>query len=204
MSGLQALGPLLMGTRRWGEPSDEDHVNKRHKPEKGGPPPAQQDQIQSLVGLVKMLTGVVLAHDKHIQTMCRQDSYVLFLQLDKQGAVPVLQELTTEWKSKRTTPPPTEDQLTLRTHLMGGLLTELHRRVTCLSQSSPGQTLWYTAISKGHIQMDGSWVFQRWAADSQSMVSSNKTPMPMSRMLKTLQTLIDLMKANDHVMRFHS
>ena len=58
MDSLRELGPLLTGTRRRPESSEEDMGNKRHKPVPDRSSPEKGDPTQALIGLVRVLATV--------------------------------------------------------------------------------------------------------------------------------------------------
>ena len=197
MSGLQALGPLLLGPRKWMAENDEDRHTKRHKAVK------VEDGSPELADMVRLMAQIVLNHEKSIQHYHRQDCFVMFAQTDPQGAMPLLLDLTNSWKCLPE-PQPAQQKTTLRTFLMAGPLKELHKRARQIANSKPGEELWDTAVRKGTIQADGSWMYQRWAPDSQQLVTAAKAPLPMPRMLKLLETMETLLQDNSHIVRFHS
>ena len=205
MKCLQELGPLLQGTRKWEAESEDGHLSKRHKPVVPEARRPQDDATQkALLGLVKIMGNVILAHEKALQNVQRQDCYVLFMQHNPQGGLPILQTLAQDWRQKAPTKGDDPKWPTLRNYLFQGLMGELQARVVQLSQSSQGQTLWDTAVKKGTIREDGSWTFTRWSKESQSLVPAATAPYQMDRRLKTLQTIQTLLQDNEHVIRFHS
>ena len=66
MSGLQALGPLLLGPRKWMAENDEDRHTKRHKAVK------VEDGSPELADMVRLMAQIVLNHEKSIQHYHRQ------------------------------------------------------------------------------------------------------------------------------------
>ena len=114
------------------------------------------------------------------------------------GSAPVADVESQEWKDM------TEKTTTLRTYLLKHLILEIQQRAIKLSQSSQGTQLWDVAVTKGVILQDGSWPFQQWCHTEKKLTKSHRAPLPMSRILKDLQFMVDLLTDNDHVMRFHS
>ncbi|CAL1153362.1 unnamed protein product [Cladocopium goreaui] len=180
---------------------DEEPLNKKLKQEpvgvdKAAMPPSQQNK--ALLTLIHHLAKVVLQHDRAIQMDRKQDSFVIFAQVSAEGALPLLTLKAKEWKDM------TEKTTTLRTYLLKHLILEIQQRAIKLSQSSQGTQLWDVAVSKGVILQDGSWPFQQWCHTEKKLTKSHRAPLPMSRILKDLQFMVDLLTDNDHVMRFHS
>ena len=94
--------------------------------------------------------------------------------------------------------------MTLRSHLLRGLLQELLTRVVQLQESQPGQQLWDTAVTKQTILQDGSWVYMKWSPSDQQLIPTKRTPIPMGQMVKLLKVLIAALQDNMHVLRFQS
>ena len=201
LQSFQHLGPLLMQASQYMREKDEEPLNKKLKQEpvgvdKAAMPPSQQNK--ALLTLIHHLAKVVLQHDRAIQMDRKQDSFVIFAQVSAEGALPLLTLKAKEWKDM------TEKTTTLRTYLLKHLILEIQQRAIKLSQSSQGTQLWDVAVSKGVILQDGSWPFQQWCHTEKKLTKSHRAPLPMSRTLKDLQFMVDLLTDNDHVMRSHS
>ena len=206
MDGLRTLGPLLVQHQPWeGERDDAPHY-KRHKPQNQWTVKQEQPERAqpNLLPLLRTLTNLVIQHDRNLHTLQRQDCYVMFAQNSQQGMAPLMSRMATEWKAQLTSSPTSPPALTLRTHLVAGLLKELLQRVTTLSNSSPGQELWDTTVKKGYIQADGSWVYMRWVPEQRQMQPAPRAPCQMAKMMKNLQIMLDLLKEPTHVVRFQS
>ena len=204
MESLQTLGPLLLGTRKGPVTNDEDRISKRHKPVASDATLQDQQPTQAaMVTMLKAVAQLVINHEKSLNHLYRQDCFVMYVQSDPQGALPVLQARAQQWREsnlKKDSPP----ELTMRTFLLAGLMQELHRRARLLSASKAGEQLWDTAIQKGTICPAGGWIFQKWSVDHQQLIPAQKASLPMPRMLKTLEQMEELLQHNMHVMRFHS
>ncbi|CAL1166069.1 unnamed protein product, partial [Cladocopium goreaui] len=201
LQSFQHLGPLLMQASQYMREKDEEPLNKKLKQEPVGADKAAQPhnpQNKALLTLIHHLAKVVLQHDRAIQMDRRQDSFVIFAQVSAEGALPLLTSKAKEWKDM------TEKTTTLRTFLLKHLILELQQRAIKLSQSTQGTQLWDVAVTKGVILQDGSWPFQQWCHTEKKLTKSHRAPLPMSRILKDLQFIVELLTDNDHVMRFHS
>ena len=207
LESFQQLSPLLQAASAYHRATDEEPQSKKSRhvaPEEPGNQVAPTPQ-QAVLTLTKLLTQVVLQHERQLQAIHRQDSFVFFAQLNKQGCVPLLAQKTTEWKDQvqSTTPTPSSRQ-TLRTYLLHALIQELQARVLKLSQSKPGEQLWDTAVSSKMIHADGSWPFQRWNREQQALETSHRPALQMPQVLRELEHLLELLRDNDHVVRFHA
>ena len=154
--------------------------------------------------LLKLMGQLILSHERSIQLTQRQDCFVLFCQNRPEGIVPHLTALATKWREEW---PQQKDNIrwpNLRTYLLKGVITELHRRVQQLASSKQGDQLWDVAVSKGTILPDGGWSFQKWAPESKQLVRAARNPVTMPQMLRNLQLLEELLQSNAHVARFQS
>lgn len=202
MEGLSALGPLLLGNRRQHEVLADEQHTKRHKArakhEPEGPPP------EAITSMLRLMAQLILSHERSLQLSQRQDCFVMFCQNRPEGIVPHLTCLASKWREEW---PKQQDNLSwpnLRAYLLQGVIKELRRRVQQLASSKPGDQLWDVALSKGTILPDGAWGYQKWSVETKQVVKAPKKPMPMQTMLRTLETLEDLLDSNQHVVQFRS
>ena len=202
MDSLQALAPMFLGTRKQ-ELANDDRTTKRHK----GPKQEEhgdQRQVQVLTQVVTKMAQLLLNHERSLQTLHHQDSYVIFARTHPIGMMPIMATLAQEWKTKAPQNQENPQWLTLRSHLLRGLLQELLTRVVQLQESQPGQQLWDTAVAKQTILQDGSWVYMKWSPSDQQLIPTKRTPIPMGQMVKLLKVLIAALQDNMHVLRFQS
>ncbi|CAL1169052.1 unnamed protein product [Cladocopium goreaui] len=202
MDGLQALGPLLLGARKHLDGND-DHQPKRHKA--AAKDAASNDQsAEAMASMLRLMAQLTLSHERSIQLQLRQDCFVLFAQDRPEGIIPHLKVLAQSWKEKA---PSHVDDLkwpNLRTHLMAGVVAELHCRVQQLAASKKGEQLWDLAVEKGTLLPDGSWGYQKWCPESKQLKRAARAPLSMQQMLRNLQSLEELLQSNSHVQKFHS
>ena len=204
MAGLEALGPLLLGPRKHPEGEDEEQQPKRHKAKAKEDKGSDGHSQEAIMSLLKLMGQLILSHERSIQLNQRQDCFVLFCQNRPEGIVPHLTALATKWREEW---PQQKDNIrwpNLRTYLMKGVITELHRRDQQLANSKQGDQLWEVALSKGTILPDGGWGFQKWAPESKQLVRAARSPIAMPQMLRNLQLLEELLQSNAHVARFQS
>ena len=203
MDGLQALGPLLLGARKHLDGND-DHQPKRHKAASPAGASTDPAQTEAMATMLRLMAQLVLSHERSIQLQLRQDSFDLFAQDRPEGIIPHLKALAQSWRDQA--PKHQDDQKwpTLRTHLVAGVVAELHRRVQQLAASKKGEPLWDLAVEKGTLLPDGSWGFQRWCHDTKQLKRASRPALPMPQMLGNLQSLEDLLQSNRHVQKFHS
>jgi hypothetical protein len=204
MAGLEALGPLLLGPRKHPEGDEDGQQPKRHKAKAKDAQSSEGPNQEAIMPLLKLMGQLILSHERSIQLTQRQDCFVLFCQNRPEGIVPHLTALATKWREEW---PQQKDNIrwpNLRTYLLKGVITELHRRVQQLASSKQGDQLWDVAVSKGTILPDGGWSFQKWAPESKQLVRAARNPVTMPQMLRNLQLLEELLQSNAHVARFQS
>ena len=185
MDSLEALAPLL-GTRKQQDASD-DRQHKRHKPTSTEATGVTQREL-AMTQVIKAMANLLLNHDRSLQNLHKQDSFVIFARAHLIGMMPIMAVLAKDWKEKMPQNRENPQWLTLRTHLLKGLMQELLTRVVQISESQVGNQLWDTAVAKKTILPDGAWVYQKWSPSEQQLVQAQRAPMPMAQMVKTLKT----------------
>ena len=207
LKSFQNLSPLLTAASEYKRAKEEEPQSKKSRLHDAAAGVAEpMHQAQAMPALTKMLIQLALQHERQLQALHRQDSFVFFAQLNKQGCVSLLTQKTQQWKDQlqKATDPTQQPKQTLRTFLLHALLTELQGRIVRLSKSKPGEELWDAAVQNGMIHQDGTWPFQKWNRDKQALETSHRQPVPMVRVLKDLEQLLELLMDSDHVVRFHA
>ena len=208
LASFRELGPLLQAASRYQRDLEEEPHSKRPKQEVGheeAKPVAVQPQVQgAMMGMMKVMARLLLQHERSIQLLHRQDSFVFYAQVSPQGAVPLLTQAAVEWKDLHQKNPGSLKVPTLRTHLMKTMTKEIHRRVQQMSNSSKGTELWDRAVERGVLLPDGSWPYQRWSHTDHRLIPAARPPLPMARLLKQLQHMEELLEDSTHVIRFQS
>ena len=188
MDNFKALSPLLIQARAYQRSNDDERLNKRFKPEEKHSQVKQEDSgaAKEVIEALKLMAQLLITHERSLQLLAKQDSYVMFISNSAQGALPLLDTLSTDWKQKQAANPEQPPKQTLRTCLLG-LIKELAQRVTKLSQSKAGEQLWDTAVQRGTLRADGSWPYQKWHPEEQKLIEAARPPLSMTRLLKALQ-----------------
>eukprot|EP00435_Cladocopium_sp_Y103_P053112 s584_g16.t3 len=152
LTSLAELGPLMQKAARYTRDDGEERQQKRPKQEEedeempegrqGRSMRGQADQPQQVLGLLRNMARILLQHEKSLQLLHKQESFVMFIQVDPQGALPLLATLAGEWKRLQSANPGSPTFSTLRTHLLRGLLKEMSNRLVQMSNSQQGMELW--------------------------------------------------------------
>ena len=207
MESFKEISPLLALAAEYQRGQDDEPQSKRTRvgAQEGALPqlPGNKNQQASMMHLLSLMAKLVLSHERGLQNLNKQDCFVLYANLEPQGAVPLLTSLSQDWKKQAPAQIDNPKWLTMRTYLMKGLCTELLQRVQKIAKTDPKSQLWEKAQSQGLILPDGSWPFQRWNPENQTLVRSGQAPIQMDRMLKHLTWLIELLDSNHSVIRFH-
>ena len=208
MKSFQMLSPLLQASSRYIRESAEEPNSKRPKQEddeqvgrRSPTDPALQGAVLTVLG---HMTKLLIQHEKQLQQLQRQDSFVLFIQASQQGGITILQQLATDWKSQLAQHQTDPNLLNMRTYLFRGLMKEVHLRLRQMSSSKLGEPLWDKAIEQGVLLPCGSWPFQKWDPTNKKLVRSHKQPLGMQRVLNQFSYLEELLSTNDQIVRFHS
>lgn len=208
LASFKELGPLLQAASRYQRDQEEEPHSKRPKQEQGHEeiaPLSGKPQVQgAMVGMMTVMAKLLLQHERSLQLLNKQDSFVFFAQVNPQGAVPLLTQAAVEWKDLHQKNPGSMKVPTLRTHLMKTLTKEIHRRVLQMSTSGKGMELWDRAVERGILHQDGSWPYQRWSHADSKLIPAARPPLPMARLLKQLQHMEELLEDSTHVVRFQS
>lgn len=207
LESFRQLGPLLQAASQYKREKEEEPQSKRPKQEVSGGAemqPNRQQTQHAMLGMMKLMAALVLQHERNLQHLSRQDSFVFYAQVSPQGAVPVLTQLAVEWKDLHKQNPDAVRLPTMRTFLLRGLIKEVHLRVQKMASSKPGDDLWDKAVQTGVLQKDGAWTYQKWSHEEKRLIPHGKEPLSMSRALRQLQHLEELLEDSTHVVRFHS
>ena len=204
---VQALGTSSPGSQPIQTRKDEEPHAKRPKQEDKGDAeqPLTKQQVQNaMMSMMKIMATLVLQHEKSVQLLHRQDSFVFYAQVSPQGAIPLLTQLAVEWKDLYKKNPEGMKLPTMRTFLLRGLIKEVHQRVQKMGKSKAGEDLWDKAIQTGVLQKDGAWTYHKWSHEEKCLIPAGRDPLPMTRVLRQLQHQEELLEDSTHVVRFHS
>lgn len=208
LQSFKELGPLLQAASLYQRDKDEEPQSKRPKQEAGLEDTGHQltkPQVQNaMMGMMKVMARLVLQHERSLQLMHKQDSFVFYAQVSPQGAVPLLAQAAVEWKDLHQKNPGNPKLPTMRTFLLKTMVKELSSRVVKMSTSAKGEELWDRAVDRGVLLPDGSWPYQKWSHSDKRLIAASKAPLSMARLLRQLQHLEELLEDSTHVTRFQS
>ena len=186
-------------------PSDdaEQHPKKAKRVQ-----PASAQVVPSDRKLVPLLAQLVVRLDMENQTLRRQDSFIFYMQTQKDAILPTLLTTAKDWHNNLTTRSEEtknkSEYLPLRMALAQTLVHHLSCRLQKIAQSQPTDPLWATAIQHGMLTAQGQWQYRRWNPTTQSLDLTQQAPISMDRMLKYIEQLKTLVKTPGAIMKFHS
>lgn len=176
-------------------------VVKRHRAGADEQAVAQRSDPSSVNKLTRQMAALLLHHDRLLNSLQAQDSFILYMSKEKASALHVLLEQGNLWHQQR-------EQGTLncnlRTHLMRTLLQELLQRVESVSKANAQAPLWQTCVARNLITQDGGWMFHKWNQAAQTLEPSAQPPMPMKSMLQTCEDLVEQATNSTWIVKFHS
>ena len=192
-----ALAPLMQGAE-----NGEDAAAKRHKPNHHRQP-EEGDQTKALVNL---LASMVLRLDQETQQMRKQDSFVFYMQMEKEGVIHDLLKEGKQWHQSLQNPGQMQvgDRKPLRAALAQKMVAVLKCRLEKLSQCQPQDAFFQAAVATGIINMAGEFSHHRWDATQKNLSTTDHAPVPMNRMIRYVQQLEELFQERDSLLKFHA
>ena len=194
------LGPLL--TMEKYERPDGARENKKAKETA-----KKAEPEQGTVQLLRAMGQLLLKVDAEQQALKRQDSWICFMQTEPQALLPSLIQKANAWKQQqkmKTEPTQEINPVPLRSHLTLHLAESFLFRVQRLAQSSDTDQLKVVAHKHGMLNRDNAFPFQRWSPRLQGLRTTTQEPIPLPRMVKYGEQLLDLMKDPSMTIKFHS
>ena len=183
---------------------DAEQTHKKPKRTLQTAPPVQNKDKQ----LVPLLAQLVVRLDMENQTLRRQDCFIFYMQTQKEAILPTLLTTAKDWHNNLANRSEEEKlkspYLPLRVALAQTLANNLSCRLKKLAQSTPKDPLWQTAVQHGLLNDQGHWSFRRWNVQTQALVNTPQTPIPMDRMLRYIDQLKELVTTQGAIMKFHS
>ena len=119
---------------------------------------------------------VILAMDRDMQQLRRQDCFLFFMQAGSKGLFPLLTQEAQQWHQKVQSQQLDPYQTPLKVSLLTCMLKELQARVDQIAACTPTDPLWTAAVQKGTLNADGSWPYQTWSHQEKKLIVAKKPP----------------------------
>lgn len=155
--------------------------------------------------MIQQVASMALRHEQDLANLRSQDAFVLCLQVDQQGALPLIANKTEWWKQQRKEG---KDVQPLRCLLVQTVFQELLSRVTKVQKDSSDpqkQEVWKTLRSRHLILEDGSWPFMKWDSQQNCLVQATEhRPLSMDAMTKMMMEVVEGLQAARVTQRFQA
>ena len=202
LDAFGAMAPLLKKSSLATNDGGRDHkkAKTQHKPK-------ETDQHVDLHQVVQQMARLLLRLDVDQNLMRRQDSFVFYMQMEQESVIHVLSAKAKTWHAEvtqQTGQMKTQDWRPLRATLMHTLALTLQHRLMKLYQSQPSDPLFQTALQHRLLNDKGEFFFHRWDTASQSLTQTDQTPVPMERMKRYVDQLVENTMDPANTIKFHS
>ncbi|CAL1139466.1 unnamed protein product [Cladocopium goreaui] len=193
------LSPLLKLQRF--DRTDEGTESKKAKRDT-----ARKEDTTEVMTLLTAMGHLLLRVDADQQAMKKQDSWICFMQTGSQALLPSLVLKATEWKSqqKELDQSKMEQYLPLRCFLAQHLADTMLNRLTKLAQCAETDQLKMLARQHGVLTQDNAFPFRKWNPHAQELRQTGQSPIPLKRMIKYAEQLVEILKDPSVTIRFHS
>ena len=194
---------LALAQHFQGNPSQNDEDRQSKKVKVRHPAAAvSQDPAK----LLQLMASMIIRMDQDAQLLRRQDSFVFFLQMEKEGIIHELIKQGQLWNQQlqNTTAMSTETHKPLRVVLIQKLVATLHQRLDQLSKCTQEDPYYKAAVDTGIITPTGDFTFHRWDRQQQRLSTTDQKPIPLARMQKYLQQMVDVFSQEDVTLKFRA
>ena len=170
MPGEDFMGEL---NESWGNLLQQGNLNKRRRPTEQEPVDRPQQSVS------RALIQLALRHESQLQAMAMEDQFILFLQSDQRGILPILIQATKQWqelqKQKKT-------QWALRNHLFQTVTQELLARLEKVMQTKAQDEAWQGLLTAKMINQTGAWRYMTWCPQKKALIPLDRPPITMEKM----------------------
>ena len=137
----------------------------------------------NLTYLIKALARLALQQETALKILRQDYSWVLFVQPDNQGPLPLLFAAAQKWKKSQEEGATTT---ALRTTLFGCLIQMLHAGLKDIGGAAPAP--FQTKAEEMKWLKDGSWCYQKWSPALGSLViDEDRPPLRHAKLVEALQ-----------------
>ena len=149
---------------------------------------------------VKALARLALQQETALKIIRQDYSWVLFVQPENQGPLPLLYAAAQKWNKAQEENATTT---TLRTALFGCLIQTLHTGLKDIG--SEGSAPFQKKAEEMKWLKDGLWSYQKWSPALGSLVADEaRTPMPRTKLMEALMGVLPLLMQPRVIHRFHA
>ncbi|CAL1131358.1 unnamed protein product, partial [Cladocopium goreaui] len=201
MATFSAMAPLLA------------QHNQKQKEDERGPKkaktqhrPPQEEPAQALPQVVMQMAKLLIRLDADQNLLRKQDSFVFYMQMEPESVIHVLTARAKAWhhEMSQETPMKTQEWKPLRVTLMHHLAMTLQQRLQKLYACQPTDALFQKAMEHHLLNAKGEFFFQRWDPTSRKLTQTDQAPIPMDRMRRYMDQLVETTQEAGNILKFHS
>ena len=135
----------------------------------------------TLSSVSRALIQLTLRHESQLRALAMEDQYILFLQADERGVLPLLFRASTQWRDNQLKG---QHTMALLTHLFHVVTQELESD----AGQAPGRTLAGTVANL--LTEQGGWNYTQYNQQKKALAPmSDKTPISMGKMKQWVMEL---------------
>ena len=174
-------------TLPWEQPS------RRHLPD---------NDNEALPKMMNLLCQLVLRHDRDLNSLHQQNTFVLFLSTGPDSLMPQILQASAQWKQQKEN---NQVNQSLRQCLILTLVQTLVQRVNKVKESKKEDPLWTSSLQSKLILPDASWPFLKWDHSKKMLDLDGKaSSIPMKEMTQHLEQLYKMLERSEAIIRFHA
>lgn len=152
--------------------------------------------------VLSMLCQLTLRHERDLNCLHQQNTYILFLSTGQDSLMPQLLQASATWKKQQESHQASQS---LRQCLTLNMMQTLIQRVTKVMESKKEDQLWKSSLQSKIILQDSSWPFLKWDHTKKTLeLDSKGGSITMKEMMQTLEQIYKLMERPEAIIRFHA
>ena len=157
---------------------------------------------EALPKMLSLMCQLVLRHERDLNCLHQQNTYVLFMSTDKDGLMPQIVQTSNNWKQQQQNHQVSQS---LRQCLVLNLMQTLVQRVTKVMECKKEDPLWQSSLQSKIVLQDSSWPFLKWDHNKKSLeLDAKGGSIVMKDLVQTLEQIYKLMERPEAIVRFHA
>ena len=180
-------------------------LQKRQRKDAGAKPPKDPQASVDVTKALTLMARLVLRQDQEIQSIRREDTFLLFFNnKEKTGALPLMVQTAAAWHQQMQQSQDTKPSMPLRQKLLQVLLQELLQRMIKLGEAAPQSDLVKVAIQNNVLLPDMKCPYLEWDQKDKQLKISQRTPLTLKKMVENVTEFLEMCTQPDLIHRFHS
>lgn len=205
MESFNGMTPFLMGQNGMGNMlmESQSHLKRQREYQPSGAKGHQRQQPPDMRRILTTMGQLLLRQEMDLAFLKTQDTFLIHLNSDPKGLIPLLLQASSMWKENNAKDPFSSGALPLRTHLAKVVFQELLNRFLKDSGAKPDEALTVKLIKERVLLQDQSWPVQQWDG-AQLIPHPNLPSVKMATMNKCLEAIVEHLTNPHSVIRFSS